>query len=161
MTSTVARLTLPATAESVPEARRFVREALGDLGAAGVCDDAVAMVSELATNAVIHARSPYTIVVRGDGDAVRVAVHDRSAVIPRRRAYGVDATTGRGLRLVATMSSDWGIEAESGGKVVWFTVRSDGDRTAPEWYAEIDVDALLSAFGDVGESSRAASATTR
>src|SRR3954463_11783393 len=130
-----ARVTLPAVTDSVSAARRFVRGALSDLDAAGACDDVVTLVSELATNAVIHARTPYTIVVSRDGDTVRVGVHDLSAVIPRRRAYGLDATTGRGLRLVASMSSDWGIEAQSGGKVVWFEVPCEGVRTSPEWYA--------------------------
>jgi hypothetical protein len=130
-------------------------EALTDLDAAAACDDAVALVSELATNAVIHARTPYTITVSRAGDTVRIGVHDLSAVTPRRRTYGVDATTGRGLRLVASMSSDWGIVAATEGKVVWFEVRCDGDRTLPEWYADVDVDALLSAFdgGDLGELS--------
>jgi anti-sigma regulatory factor (Ser/Thr protein kinase) len=140
------RLTLPALTESVPAARRFVMEALTGLDAAGACDDVVMLVSELATNAVIHARTPYTIVLSREGNTVRVGVHDLSAVIPRRRAYGLDATTGRGLRLVASISSAWGIEVENGGKVVWFEVRCDEERTPLVWYA--DVDALLSAFGD-------------
>jgi anti-sigma regulatory factor (Ser/Thr protein kinase) len=133
--------------QSVPAARRFVTDALADVDA-GVSDDVVMLVSELATNAVIHARTPYTIDVSRDGDTVRVAVHDRSPVIPRRRAYGLDATTGRGLRLLASFSSDWGMEAEDGGKVVWFEVRRDGDRTPLEWYADADVEALLNAFDD-------------
>jgi anti-sigma regulatory factor (Ser/Thr protein kinase) len=161
--SPVATLTLPASTESVPAARRFVTEALTDLGAAGACDDAVALVCELATNAVIHARTSYTIAVSRDGDAVRVGVHDLSAVMPRRRSYGLDATTGRGLRLVASMSSDWGIEAESAGKVVWFEMPCEGgDRTPPEWYADVDVEALLSAFGEgeLGGLSRVGSVVT-
>jgi hypothetical protein len=137
-------------------------QALTDLDATEVCDEAVAMVSELATNAVIHARTPYTVAVSREGDTVRIGVHDLSAVIPRRRAYGLDATTGRGLRLVASMSSDWGIEPESNGKVVWFEVRLGGVRTPPEWYADLDVEALLSAFGDgdLGGSARARSLVT-
>src|SRR3954469_4474109 len=82
--SPVATLTLPASTESVPAARRFVTEALTDLGAPGGCEDAVALVSELATNAVIHARTSSTIAVSREGDAVRVGVHDLCAVIPRR-----------------------------------------------------------------------------
>lgn len=157
-----ATLTLPALAESVPAARRFVMNTLADLDAAGACNDVVALVSELATNAVIHARTPYTIVVSRERDTVRVRVHDLSAVIPRRRAYGLDATTGRGLRLVASMSADWGIEAESGGKAVWFEVRCNEERTPPEWYADLDVDALLSAFseGDLGGASLPGSVMT-
>jgi anti-sigma regulatory factor (Ser/Thr protein kinase) len=160
--SPVATRTLPARTASVPSARRFVMQALTDLGAEGACDDVVALVSELATNAVIHARTSYTIVVSREGDTVRVGVHDLSPVIPRRRAYGMDATTGRGLRLVASMSSAWGIEAESEGKVVWFEVRLEGDRAIPEWYADLDVEALLSAFGDgdFGGSALARSVVT-
>jgi len=121
------------------------------LDSAGACDDAVALVSELATNAVIHARTPFTITVSRDGDTIRVGVHDRSAVSPRRRAYGLDATTGRGLRLVATIASNWGIDAEPGGKVVWFEVRREGLRDdASAWYADVDVEYLLDAFGDPG-----------
>jgi len=145
-----ARVTLPAATDSVSAARRFVLESLTDMDATGACDDAVTLVSELATNAVIHARTTYTVAVSREGDTVRVGVHDLSAVLPRRRAYGLDATTGRGLRLVASMSSDWGIEAESEGKAVWFEVRCDDDRTPPEWYADVDVDALMGAF-DEGE----------
>ena len=160
--SAVARLTFPARSESVPAARRFVREALTDLDAAGACDDAVALVSELATNAVIHARTPFTVVVSPDADTVRVGVHDLSVVLPRRRGYGLDATTGRGLRLVASMASDWGIEAEGEGKVVWFTVRREGSEPTDGWYADADVEALLSAFddGDVAGSPLAGAAAT-
>jgi anti-sigma regulatory factor (Ser/Thr protein kinase) len=154
--------TLSGAPESVPAARRFVLGALRDLDAADVCDDVVALVSELATNAVIHARTPFTVVVRREGETVRVEVHDLSTVVPRRRAYGLDATTGRGLRLVDTMSSDWGVEPEGGGKVVWFEVQCDGGATSLEWYADVDVEALLDAFddGDLVGSSRQASVST-
>jgi anti-sigma regulatory factor (Ser/Thr protein kinase) len=157
-----ARVTLPAVTESVPAARRFVRKALTEIDAAGACDDAVALVSELATNAVIHARSSFTIVVSREGDSVRVSVHDGSSVIPRRRAYGVNATTGRGLRLVASVSSDWGIAAETGGKVVWFEVPCEGTLDVAGWYADVDVDELLKALddGDRSESSPVAGGAT-
>ncbi len=142
-------LALPALAESVPAARRFVTKALTDMDAAGASDDVAALVSELATNVVIHARTPYTVSVSRAGDTVRVGVRDLSRAVPRRRAYGVDSTTGRGLRLIATMASDWGIDADSGGKAIWFEVRRDNDRSPREWYADVDVDALLSGFGDL------------
>jgi anti-sigma regulatory factor (Ser/Thr protein kinase) len=154
-----ATVTLPAVTESVPAARRFVMKALQDMDAADVCNDVVALVSEVATNAVIHARTPFTIVVRREDDTVRVRVHDRSSVLPRRRAYGLDATTGRGLRLVDTLSSAWGVEAEGHGKVVWFDLACNDDRTPLGWYADVDVDALLDAFDDsdlVGSSRTAA-----
>jgi hypothetical protein len=141
-------VSLPAVTDSVPAARHFVVDALTDMDAGAAGDDAAGLVTELATNAVIHARTPFTIVVSRDGDTVRVGVHDLSAVIPRRRSYGLDATTGRGLRLIATIAADWGIDAENGGKVVWFEVPCEGSREAAAWYADVDVEALLSAFDD-------------
>jgi anti-sigma regulatory factor (Ser/Thr protein kinase) len=121
-----AALTLSAAPESVSSARRFVRTALTDLDAPEACDDAVALVSELATNAVIHARTVYTIVVSRDANSARVGVHDLSTVVPRQRASGSDALTGRGLRLVASISSDWGVDLVTRGKGVWFTVSCAG-----------------------------------
>jgi hypothetical protein len=91
----------------------------------------VTLVSELATNAVIHARTPYRIAVSHEGDTVRVGVPDLSAVIPRRRAYGLDATTGRGLRLVATLASGRGVDPETEGKAVWNERRVLPRRSAP------------------------------
>lgn len=148
------RRSLPARTESIPTARRFVSEALTTLDAVACRDDVVALVSELATNAVIHARTDYSIDVRREGDIIRVGVQDHSPVLPRRRAYGVDATTGRGLRLVATMSSSWGVDAVSGGKVVWFEMACDGGQAPLGWYTDVDVDALLSAFDDADVDAR-------
>jgi anti-sigma regulatory factor (Ser/Thr protein kinase) len=153
-------VTLPAVTDSVSAARRFVRDALTDLDAAGACDDTVTLVCELATNAVIHARTPYTIAVSRQGNTVRVGVHDLSAVIPRRRSYGVDATTGRGLRLVATLASSWGIDAETAGKVVWFEVPCEGSQDAASWYADGDLEALLAAFDDGDASARRSPSST-
>jgi anti-sigma regulatory factor (Ser/Thr protein kinase) len=153
-------VTLPAVTDSVSAARRFAFQALRNLDAVGACDDAVTLVSELATNAVIHARTPYTIAVSRDGDTVRVGVHDFSAVIPRRRAYGLDATTGRGLRLVATLASNWGIDAETPGKVVWFEVPCEGSQNPAAWYADVDVEALLTAFDDGDALARRSQSST-
>jgi hypothetical protein len=141
-------LTLPAVTESVRTARRFVMKVLTDLDAPGACDDAVALVSELATNAVIHAQTAYTIVVSRDAGTVRVVVHDLSAVIPRLRVYGSNATTGRGLRLVATISTVWGIAPEPAGKAVWFEVGCESGREVPAWDPDVDVDASLHAYDD-------------
>jgi anti-sigma regulatory factor (Ser/Thr protein kinase) len=142
-------LTLPAVASSVPEARRFVRDALHALAAAGACDDAETLVSELATNAVLHARTEYTITVARTDGTVRVRVHDMSAVLPRQRTYGADSTTGRGIRLIASIAQDWGVEAEGEGKAVWFELPVEGRHAAiPSWDDEIDVEALLDSFDD-------------
>ena len=61
-----------------------------------------------------------------DANSARVGVHDLSTVVPRQRASGSDALTGRGLRLVASISSDWGVDLVTRGKGVWFTVSCAG-----------------------------------
>ena len=144
-------VTLPADAVSVPAARRFVRDRLVDLGAVGACDDAEALVSELATNAVLHARTPFTVEVSRQGETVRVRVLDASPSPPRVRDYGTDATTGRGMRLVAALSSTWGIESQRGRKAVWFELPADGGAASVDgWHEDHDAESLLASFGDVG-----------
>jgi DcmR-like sensory protein/histidine kinase-like protein len=102
-------------------ARRFVagllgRRPYGDRVDAG---DAQLVVSELATNAVIHAGTPFSVTVRSDGELVRIAVHDWSSMQPVVRDGEPTATSGRGLRLIAMVSHAWGVEFGPDGKTVW------------------------------------------
>jgi anti-sigma regulatory factor (Ser/Thr protein kinase) len=106
---------------SVRAARRFVLDTL-DSWAAVHADDIVLLASELATNAVIHARSTYRITVRRMMNKIRVDVDDTSDVRPARRHYEATSGTGRGLALVAELALDWGVEPLATGKRVWFTV---------------------------------------
>jgi anti-sigma regulatory factor (Ser/Thr protein kinase) len=140
-------LTLPAQAESVSKARRFVRQRLLELGAPAATDDAETLVSELATNAVLHARTEYTIEVSRTNGMIRVRVHDLSAVLPRQRHYGADSTTGRGIRLVTALAVDWGVDPEDPGKAIWFDLAVDGSAEAISW-DDFEIDALLDAFDD-------------
>ncbi len=138
-------------AASVSVARRFVRQALRDLGTDGAVDTAQTLVSELATNAVIHARTGYTVQVDCEGETVRVSVLDRSPAKARVRNYGTDATTGRGLRLVDALASGWGVATEADGKAVWFEVPAGGEddtSDADTWTEAADVEALLAQFDD-------------
>ena len=133
-------------------ARLFVRDTLSDWGLRAAYDAAEMLVSEVVTNAVLHARTPFSVEVSRGGDAVRVSVSDGSPALPRQRTYGTDATTGRGIRLVATLSVQWGVEPDGrGGKVVWFEVAAAGDvgTVFRAWEDDdVDVDALLAAFDD-------------
>ena len=149
---TAASQTFPAEPASVPSARRFVRGTLDGMGLSAAWDAAEVLVSEVATNAVLHARSEFTVEVERAGEVVRVSVLDRSVVVPRQRTYGTQSTTGRGLRLVATLAVAWGVDRSAGGKAVWFEVRTAGDTGAlvEPWDSSADVDALLAAFGDLG-----------
>jgi anti-sigma regulatory factor (Ser/Thr protein kinase) len=105
-------------------ARRFTREVATrwDLDA-DVLADVELLVSELVTNAVLHARSPARLTIEHDGRTLRVTVADESDAQPRLRDYGADAVTGRGLYLVDRISERWGVDAvrdDHYGKRVWF-----------------------------------------
>jgi anti-sigma regulatory factor (Ser/Thr protein kinase) len=113
----------PAKNEAPRAARRFVAEALTRWGVDGPSlDDARLVLSELTSNAVVHARSPFSVVIRPEGSRVRIAVHDTSRVRPTVRNSGVMGTSGRGLRLVAALAVDWGVDVTADGKTVWATM---------------------------------------
>lgn len=59
------------------------------------------------------------------GEAVRLEVHDRTRVPPVMARQSADAMTGRGLRLVASLSTTWGAEPTDDGKVVWAELSSN------------------------------------
>lgn len=120
-----AEVQLPGEPSSVPAARRFVRGVLTDWGQGLLVDDAVLVLSELVTNAVLHGQGEVTarVSVAGDG-SVQVEVLDHSARLPRMRGYGEESATGRGLRMVADLSDDWGVEPSVDGKRVWARLRS-------------------------------------
>ena len=108
---------------SVGEARRFVRRALVGMGAEDLEFEACQLVSELATNAVIHAGTPFDVDLDFDNGELSIRVTDSSPKSPMTKSHSEHATTGRGLRLVGTMADEWGVELRPGGKTVWCTVR--------------------------------------
>ena len=138
-----AERTLPAEAGSARTARTFVSSTLSDWDCSNVEDTVILLVSELVTNAVLHARSPLTIRLDLNGTELRVAVADRSPVVPRPRRYSLDAATGRGLGLVELMSSSWGCTPGSDGKEIWFILATDvtGDEPEETW-AAFDLDSV-------------------
>lgn len=108
-------------ASSVASARWFVTEVAGAWGVP--LGDAVLMVSELATNAVIHAHSPFTVVISCTTEVLRVEVHDSDPTAPLPgTAVDQEATSGRGLMLVVTLARRWGYQSTGAGKTVWFEV---------------------------------------
>jgi anti-sigma regulatory factor (Ser/Thr protein kinase) len=103
------------------QARHFVANTLAAWGYRGaVLDDAALIASELATNAVLHARTEFTVVVsRRPGGNIRIAVGDTSLMRPRPRRGGPLETSGRGLRLVEALAGEWGADVLPDGKVIW------------------------------------------
>ncbi|MDQ1680650.1 MAG: hypothetical protein QOI42_1509 [Frankiaceae bacterium] len=112
----------PATPSSVRAAREFVEAHLEEWGAAAHIWPAVTVVSELATNAVLHARTDFTVSVELVGRQLRLTVTDASPSVPSRRHYDVDAATGRGMALLESLTSSWGSDSHASGKSVWCVV---------------------------------------
>lgn len=127
-------MTLSASPRSVAEARRWVVEACLELDRSDLAESAELAVSELVTNALLHAQPPITLRLGGTQEFPRFEVRDGSARPPSQPLKNRDdralTTTGRGLDLVAKVSSAWGARIQTDGKVVWFVPvaepRSDG-----------------------------------
>ena len=145
MNAAVAELVLGGEPDAVPSARRFAMRAMADVGASTV-DDVALVVTELVTNGLLHGRLPVTLRISRVGDRIRVEVEDAGRHLPVRVRSSTENMTGRGLGLVAALSSNWGIEASAGGKVVWAEL--DQSPSIEPVEPEIDVDELLAAFAD-------------
>lgn len=116
---------LPPEPTSAGAARRFVTTSLHRLGQDSFSDLAELLVSELVTNAVLHARTTVTLIVQEVGGGIRVGVADASRRGPRHRDYSEDAMTGRGLTLVDALASSWGTEPTDRGKTIWFELNDE------------------------------------
>jgi anti-sigma regulatory factor (Ser/Thr protein kinase) len=112
--------TFDTTASSVPEARRFVRRIAERTRAQRVVRAAELLVSELMTNAVLHARRSIQVVVVLDDRRLRVEVSDDGPGTPRIEGKSVWSESGRGLLLVDKISDRWGVEPVDDTKCVWF-----------------------------------------
>lgn len=116
--------TLPWSGRGPTDARRFVTDTLAAWGYSELIDDAAVITTELAANAVLHARTSFTVTIsrRPDG-TIRVAVRDASVLPPCRRQPELFESSGRGLGLVDAVSAGWGADLLSDGKVVWAQLR--------------------------------------
>jgi serine/threonine-protein kinase RsbW len=114
----------PGVPESVPAARHYVRELLGDAPAETIATIEL-MVSELVTNCVRHTDSDFELTIDHAPEQIHVEVSDLGAGTPAARSPLPSEPTGRGLRIVETLSGAWGVRPrETQGKTVWFTVET-------------------------------------
>ena len=122
--SAAASRRFPARAASVGQARRFLLGRLPD-GRAGDADALVLMLSELATNAVRHARTEFEVTVHvvGETRQVVVEVTDGAGGLPTPQEPTPDGPHGRGLHIVKTLADAWGVDKrrDRPGKTVWFS----------------------------------------
>ena len=102
------RLDLAAEPSSVGQARAFVSGVLMSWGLAHLAETAALLTSELASNVVLHARTPYAVVLTRTMAGARVDVLDASEASPVLRSHDLSAPTGRGLALLAALAVEWG-----------------------------------------------------
>lgn len=121
-----ARIRLAPVAASVPRMRDLLRRLLRSWRMPDAGDGVIELLAtELAANAVQHAQSDMTVIVRYLGDVVRVEVGDGSREQPRPRQAEDDDLDGRGLALVEALSKEWGTLPTRTGKRVWCDVSID------------------------------------
>jgi anti-sigma regulatory factor (Ser/Thr protein kinase) len=82
-------------------------------------DSLVLGVSELVTNAVVHAGTDITVTVRQLSKAIRVEVEDLDPRLPQGREVSIDADSGRGLSIIEGFGLRWGANGRAPGKTVW------------------------------------------
>jgi anti-sigma regulatory factor (Ser/Thr protein kinase) len=120
----VREATFEPTFDSVRAARHFVVDVLPPECRGDEAERLALVASELVTNAVLHAGTPFTVQVLRAPESIWVAVRDATPQPPSRRTMDAEAVSGRGLRIVEKVALRWGVhvEPESSGKWVWAQV---------------------------------------
>ena len=120
----------PNDPQAVRAARKFAVNELSGY-APELLDVVELLVSELAGNCVRHTDSDFEVSVSSDRRKIRVSVADRGGGTPVVQHVDTNAVAGRGLALVETLSSSWGVRSTRlprAGKTVWFEIELDDDR---------------------------------
>jgi anti-sigma regulatory factor (Ser/Thr protein kinase) len=120
-----ARVFVPAPVV-VREVRDFVRDVLRQWGDHALLGEAELIVAELATNAVLHACSPFRVSVSRTSTEVKIAVRDASSIMPANVIGPVDREGGRGISIVAAVSERWATDPEADGKTIWAKLPTSG-----------------------------------
>jgi len=114
---------------SARQARAFVSQHLEGHGLTYLVEPVRLVTSELATNAVLHAQTAFTVTLEGSERRVLLTVRDDSRSLPARRAARATDAGGRGLEIVSIVSLGWGVDEDaSGSKGVWASFAIKGPR---------------------------------
>jgi anti-sigma regulatory factor (Ser/Thr protein kinase) len=145
---------LPVQPMSLPIARNWLSDVVGvweragqlpaGPSAADLLDTAQLLLTELLSNALRHSETPILVAAGLTDGRLRVEVTDTGHRMPKVRQAGPGETAGRGLQLVESLSSSWGVTPLEHGKRVWFEV----DPAAQPVTGSADEQALLAAWGD-------------
>lgn len=109
----------------MPAARRWVATVLAEWGLDATSWTAAQVVSELATNCTLHARSDFTVRLVLDASCLRLEAEDASPAPLQSRTYSAMSTTGRGLGIVDVLAVEWGVTRSADGKTVWVLLAVD------------------------------------
>ena len=130
------RLALDPDPHSPARARAWICLELTQLNRPELIESAQLALSELVTNAILHAQTPIQVSVLTHGDSVRIEVQDGSPRHPATRGTSRDLldppTVGRGIHIVEALATEWGVRRDRHrGKVVWFSPIASPDRGQP------------------------------
>jgi hypothetical protein len=120
---------LPPEPTSAKQARRMVADGCRAWHLTHLQHPAQLVISEIAANAIQHARTDALVTVSRRGTGLHLAVRDGSPILPRIRpsavANGSPGGGGRGLQIVHRTAAAWGAlpTHDQAGKVVWATLR--------------------------------------
>lgn len=118
-------MSVPSLPASIGRLRRFAVTRCEERGWRGDCDTIALLVSELATNALVHGDGDVRLHVIADAVRVRVEITDDSDSLPAERHAGALAEGGRGIGLLESLSDRWGVDRlRPQGKTVWFELAS-------------------------------------
>lgn len=115
-------LPLPPLPESVSEARHALTSTCRSWSVPELTDAAVLVLSELVTNAVVHAGTPLLLLAEHNGAGLTLAVADGSVAAPAVLPEDDDREDGRGMAIIEAMAAGWGFQRTVLGKVVWVTI---------------------------------------
>ena len=128
----VFELALPADPTSAGAARRSLAAYCRDQNApAELTQDALLVISELVTNAVLHACTPAIAWAEYDAGAITVAVVDGSASLPSLLAPSARRESGRGVAIIDELGATWGLIRTSLGKIIWVNIRQGAGSQVP------------------------------
>lgn len=124
------RLALFGVKGAVTRCRDFTARALDDWGWTSAVetadaqrvDDVLLLVSEVVTNACLHAGGPRELVLRHADGRLRVEVLDDSPAAPVRRPRAPSLPGGHGLMVLDRLAGSWGTAPTGAGKAVWLEV---------------------------------------
>jgi anti-sigma regulatory factor (Ser/Thr protein kinase) len=121
------RVRLARQPSAAAEARSQVRAALRAWKVPVDHDIAILLASDLVTNAIVHGDgATITLAIRCSRGQLRIDVYDRSRYLPAHADERAGADAGRGLALVAVLSTEWGSFRTPAGKAMYFTLAFAG-----------------------------------